>query len=1122
VPTCPKGSDDVHIAASILPDYLAGASGDPWKTRAGAWFYDYDNQGAGASAYWLDAPNAHTTSATTGKNWITNQLMGTADGSTTTFSGTFSQLPIQPGSLILSIGTRASVTAPNNSKKGVSTSILPFIMDDGQGNIIGPPDASGDPPGATGTINYGLASFSQSGAAGSWTVTFTTAPAVGDNPTADFVQLVQTAGAGRCLAIKTASASDGAAVACKSIPAQILSSSVDNSAGIPVVTQFKISGWYKASAAIAAGIRIRVLFGNTQDFAVGAALGSLDIIANGAATTAWQQFSETITVPVESGTTITCPWVRVVAYHNPDGVGGVTVYFDDFSVIPIDNSTMAAGTIVEVNWLPNPSFDFPGVVTSNPASCYRDVLQGSANKLAMPDSGVDLATLEAWWANCNANGRAFNGVMDKASTVFDSLGVIAALGRASFQVRDGLYSVVQDIAQSTIVQHFTPRNSWGFKGTMAFPNLPQALRVRWTNPALNWQPDEVIVYADNPAGGQYSAASVIPGGMLYETLDLTTSVTSITQAWKEGRYHLAQGQQRPATYELSCDIENLVCQRGDLVRVSHDVMGQGLGWGRVKSVQLDGSGNCLSVTLDETSLAMNYGSAYAMRLRRSLDGSSLLYNLVNPATEAAPVSTGAVFYFATPIPAASPQPAAGDLAMFGLQGSESGEYLVTKIEPGKDLSAIITMVDYAPGVFTTDASPPAAMSTQLVAAPQPVAPVIASIYSDDQHSIHSPNGTIRGRVMVGLTPPASSLYAPGEIVAIEYEIRVSSTNGHTNRGAYNSGTSYNTADIVTYGGQTWVSLVSSNVGVTPGTNGADWTLSVETTPWGQPSAVPPGESVLIDNVEMGTVYDIQLRYRFKNGVAGPWSLQAAYTVTGQVTPPGDVSGLAAAVTSKNDVRLTWTKPTSFPGGFEHFEIRTGASWAAGTFLGTTKREDYLITDPGSGSVTYWVGVLDKNGVYDATPQSVTLNFAPQPYAVKTQLGVSPTNDVGPFSSETAVIGPVSFTVPPGGGRIHVDWTVLILNGSTPQVVSAMVQDTTAALECAQHRTNAGAGASHGFNASGHFDHYYPGGAVATIALVVSPEGAAPVTVKASDASGAFSLGAPIVTFLDIQFHPSPN
>jgi hypothetical protein len=332
---------------------------------------------------------------------------------------------------------------------------------------------------------------------------------------------------------------------------------------------------------------------------------------------------------------------------------------------------------------------------------------------------------------------------------------------------------------------------------------------------------------------------------------------------------------------------------------------------------------------------------------------------------APPFSAGPAFTLATPIPAANPQPKEGDLAMFGLQGSETGKFLITKIEPGQNLSAIITCVDYAPDVYTADASPPNQPS-QTLPAPSVVAPVIASIESDDVH-VSKP---VAGRVVVALVPPASMLTNAGAIVSIEYETRVSSIHGLNAQGAYNGATSYTEGDLVTSGGQNWVSLVSSNVGVTPGTNGDKWSLISSDTPWGQPARVPFSEQVIIDNVEPKTIYDIQLRYVYKDGTVSDWSVEAEYTVQGQVTGPPDVTSLTANEPSTGVVKLNW--PPVKVKDVATYEVRVGASWAAGTFVAQTNSTDYKDHGVAPGTYTYWVGVLDTSGNYDATPQSVVI------------------------------------------------------------------------------------------------------------------------------------------------------
>lgn len=95
------------------------------------------------------------------------------------------------------------------------------------------------------------------------------------------------------------------------------------------------------------------------------------------------------------------------------------------------------------------------------------------------------------------------------------------------------------------------------------------------------------------------------------------------------------------------------------------------------------------------------------------------------------------------------------------------------------------------------------------------------------------------------------------------------------------------------------------------------------------------------------------------------------SVNAVVSAPNSVTSLLATVTSKLDIKLTWTPPGTLPNGFANYEIRQGATWAGGTLVGRTKRSDFLITDPPLGSTTYFVGVQDLVGHYDVTQPSVT-------------------------------------------------------------------------------------------------------------------------------------------------------
>ena len=291
--------------------------------------------------------------------------------------------------------------------------------------------------------------------------------------------------------------------------------------------------------------------------------------------------------------------------------------------------------------------------TSNPAALFREVLQGPANARPLADSRIDLAGLEAWYDKCAAEGREFNMVIDFQSSVLETLADIAAAGRASPAVRDGKWGVVIDEPQSVPVQHFTPRNSSGFSGEKAFPEMPHAFRVRFVNRDKNWLQDEMLVYDDG-----FDATNATK----FEGLELP-GITDPDQVWKDARFHIAVARLRPEVFSFDTDIEHLVCTRGDLIRFTHDVPLFGLAAGRVQSVAVDGMGDATQVTLDGL-VSMAAGKSYSLRYRKA-DGSTQVHALDTAVGESATLT------FTTPVPAAD-IPATGDLAMFGETGQETG------------------------------------------------------------------------------------------------------------------------------------------------------------------------------------------------------------------------------------------------------------------------------------------------------------------------------------------------------------------------------------------------------------------------------------------------------------------
>lgn len=215
--------------------------------------------------------------------------------------------------------------------------------------------------------------------------------------------------------------------------------------------------------------------------------------------------------------------------------------------------------------------------TNNPASVFRAVLQGPGNRRPKTDSQIDLDSLQNWHDFCAANGYTYNRVHDYQASVWDVLSDVAAAGRASPAMIDGKYGVIIDEAQATPVQHFTPRNSFGFSMEKVYLDQPHAFRVRFINEDVGYRQDERLVYDDG-----YDASNATK----FEGIEFP-GITDPDLIWEFGRFHIAQGRLRSNRYTLNADFEHLVCTRGDLVRVTHPAISStdaGITSGRIKAL----------------------------------------------------------------------------------------------------------------------------------------------------------------------------------------------------------------------------------------------------------------------------------------------------------------------------------------------------------------------------------------------------------------------------------------------------------------------------------------------------------------------------------------------------------
>ena len=207
-------------------------------------------------------------------------------------------------------------------------------------------------------------------------------------------------------------------------------------------------------------------------------------------------------------------------------------------------------------------------VTSNPGHQFIWIARGkfdeSGQRLfgaGLSDDQIDLAGLREWAAWCDANSLFCNLVFDSHITVAEMLATIARCGRASPTWASGKLGVVYDSPHQPIIQLFGMVNikEGSFSVEYLTDNLADEIIVSFVNPALDWKPDTVRVLVPGTVNPKNTVTVELLG------------VTSVIQAGREANLIAARQlyHRRRITWET--DVEGLVCNRGDVVALAHDL-----------------------------------------------------------------------------------------------------------------------------------------------------------------------------------------------------------------------------------------------------------------------------------------------------------------------------------------------------------------------------------------------------------------------------------------------------------------------------------------------------------------------------------------------------------------------
>ena len=322
--------------------------------------------------------------------------------------------------------------------------------------------------------------------------------------------------------------------------------------------------------------------------------------------------------------------------------------------------------------------------SSNPASCAIWAMKGDMAQQKLGNNEIDWFAFKKLYDWCSLHQYECNAYLSESMPLQQLLSAIASTCRSEIFRFNGKITVVQDIERSSFVQIFTPRNSWDYEETISFSKIPDALAIGFNNKDKGYADDELKLY--NTQNWQKESEPD-------EVTNVSTwGVTNSRQAQMIGIYKYAVTKNRPFIATFKCDIEYMLCRKGDWIKYAGDVAFAGITQGRISSV-VTSNNQIIGIESDEK-LPMESGNRYALRIRRN-DATFVLKEI--QVTAGSPHSAE----FLTPLELGEIQEE--NLFVFGELDNDSVDLVIMDITCEEGLTASITAVSYAPEIFNLDA-----------------------------------------------------------------------------------------------------------------------------------------------------------------------------------------------------------------------------------------------------------------------------------------------------------------------------------------------------------------------------------------------------------------------------------
>lgn len=322
------------------------------------------------------------------------------------------------------------------------------------------------------------------------------------------------------------------------------------------------------------------------------------------------------------------------------------------------------------------------ILTSNPASAAIYAMQAEIAQQKLSANEIDWPSFEKLYNWCNTHGYECNVYITESMSISQLLTAIGSTCRTEILRMNGKITALMDIERSSAVQLFTPRNSYDYSETIISADVPDALNIGFADKDSGYAANELYVY-NTPSGNYEEEPETIQDVTLW-------GVTSSEQARKLGMWKYAVSNNRPFVHSWFCDVEYLMCQKGDWVKYAGDIALIGTTQCRVKEC-IYKNNQCIGIKVDEL-IHMTAGTN-VVRYRKS-DGTLILLNVKYSAED-----TNELLFTTAPV---ENLPEPDNLVAVGLQDYDTIDLIVTDIKCDNNLSAEITAVEYSPEVFGVD------------------------------------------------------------------------------------------------------------------------------------------------------------------------------------------------------------------------------------------------------------------------------------------------------------------------------------------------------------------------------------------------------------------------------------